>query len=68
MVQSCFKHAKEGYVRWSGDGACPVCLSEKILYSYRTYYKAAMRATSLGLCKRVIKHATEDDRKITEAK
>lgn len=36
----------------------------KILYSYRTYYKAAMRATSLGLCKRVIKHATEDDRKL----
>lgn len=38
---------------------------KKILYSYRTYYKAAMRATSLGLCKRVIKHATEDDQKIS---
>ncbi len=36
----------------------------KVLYSYHTYFKAAMRATSLGLCKRAIKHALEDEKKL----
>ena len=39
-------------------------LLKKILKSYRIYYVAAMRATSLGLCKRAIKHALEDEQKI----
>ncbi len=39
-------------------------LLKKILRSYRIQYKAAMRATSLGLCKRVIKDALEDERKL----
>ena len=39
-------------------------LLRKILKSYRIQYKAAMRATSLGLCKRVIKHALEDEQKL----
>ncbi len=37
---------------------------EKILDSYHVQFKAAMRATSLGLCKKVIKHAFEDERKV----
>ena len=36
----------------------------KILKSYRIQFKAAMRATSLGLCKRVVKHALEDEQKL----
>ncbi len=38
-------------------------LLRKILKSYRIQYIAAMRVTSLGLCKRVIKHALEDEKK-----
>ncbi len=38
-------------------------LLKKILYSYHVYFTAAMRATSLGLCKRSIKHALEDEKK-----
>ncbi len=34
-----------------------------ILDSYRIQYTAAMRATSLGLCKRAIKHALEYERR-----
>jgi len=41
---------------------------KKILHSYHTYFEAAMRATSLGLCKRAIKHALEDEQKIKEEK
>ncbi len=37
---------------------------KKMLHSYHTYFEAAMRATSLGLCKRVIKHALEDEQKL----
>lgn len=33
----------------------------KILDSWHIQYRAAMHATSLGLCKRVIKHAWEDE-------
>ena len=36
----------------------------RIINSYHIQFKAAMRATSLGLCKRIIKHALEDERKI----
>ena len=43
---------------------CKVIQLEKILRSYRIQYKSAMKAQSLGLCKRVIKHAIEDDRAI----
>ncbi len=39
-------------------------LLRKILKSYRIQFKAAMRATSLGLCKRIIKHALEDEQKL----
>ena len=35
----------------------------KILKSYRIQYMAAMRVTSLGLCKRIIKHALQDEQK-----
>lgn len=38
----------------------------RILQSYQTYFNAAMRATSLGLCKAVIKHAKEDEKRIRE--
>ncbi len=34
---------------------------QKKLDSFRVQCKAAMRAQSLGLCKRIIKHAIEDD-------
>ncbi len=40
----------------------------KILKSYRIQYQAAMRATSLGLCKRAIKHALEDEQKLKNKK
>lgn len=36
----------------------------KILVSYHIQFQAAMRAQSLGLCKRVIKHALEDEQAI----
>jgi len=36
---------------------------ERLLFSYRAQSEAAMRAPSLGLCKRIIKHAMEDDNK-----
>ena len=39
---------------------------EKIISSYHIQFKAAMRATSLGLCKSIIKHALEDEQKIVE--
>ena len=42
-------------------------LLRKILKSYRIQYTAAMRATSLGLCKRVIKHALENEEKLRDA-
>lgn len=34
----------------------------KIIASYHIQFQAAMKATSLGLCKRVIKHALEDEK------
>ncbi len=41
---------------------------EKILFSYRTQARAAMKAQSLGLCKKVISHAFTDEKKILEKK
>ncbi len=38
------------------------------LDSYRIYFTAAMRATSLGLCKRAIKHALEEERRMQNGK
>jgi len=37
---------------------------EKILICYREYYIAAMRARSLGLCKKAIMHALEYEKDI----
>lgn len=37
---------------------------EQILSSYHIQFGAAMRATSFGLCKRIIKHALEDERSL----
>lgn len=37
---------------------------EKIIHSYHIQYKAAMKATSLGLCKRIIMHALDDEQSL----
>ena len=39
-------------------------LVKKILYSYKVQFSFAMKATSLGLCKKAIKHAIDDEKKI----
>lgn len=41
--------------------ACAYNRLKKMIFSYHTQYTAAMKATSLGLCKRIIKHALEDE-------
>lgn len=35
-----------------------------LVFTYRTQCRAAMKAQSLGLCKRVIKHALDDDKEM----
>ena len=45
-----------------------VRLLKRIVDSFHTQFGAAMRATSLGLCKRVIKHALEDERELRRKK
>jgi len=42
--------------------------TEEILSSYRIQARAAMKAQSLGLCKKVISHAFTDEKKILEKK
>jgi hypothetical protein len=37
-----------------------------VIESYETQFKAAMRAKSLGLCKKVISHALYDHNKLRE--
>ena len=41
---------------------------ERIIYSYHTQFEAAMKAQSLGLCKKLIKHALDDDRELSQDK
>lgn len=35
-----------------------------LVFTYRTQCRAAMKAQSLGLCKRVIKHALDDEKEL----
>lgn len=68
MPSVCKKcRGKDNYNFVLNIGLCDPCIGtelerlQKIVNSFRVQCTAAMKATSLGLCKRVIKHALDDD-------